>query len=161
MTWGHWEFRGLTLQDTDWTSWYEGQKPLPHDHHWVDFGKRYPSLFVFITLPVGIGEDWKIPDNLEARMDELKPQFPRPTRILDIPTVLHAVNNKEEWEAIVLPLTVGTPQDAYQWWQDNSPRLESWASQPDGSRIADDFLTRAQAYVEMKTPKVDNSILPP
>jgi len=161
VTWGHWRFNWPVLKETGWTAWFEAQQPLPHEHHWVHFGKEHPSLFAYVTVPWGVGEDWQMPENLVDRVDELKPMMTPRTRILDIPRILHAVNNKLEWEAIVLPLTIGTPKEALQWWQDNYSFLNDWASQSDGTRLADDFIARSKVYVDSKTPKEINSLLPP
>ena len=157
LTWGHWAFRGLMPRDTDWTAWYEAQRPVPHDHHWVLYGQREPSLFGFVRFPLKYGEAWVMPENLIQRMDELKPMF-RPTKILDIPKVLHSVDNAGEWRTIILPLTLGTPDEAFTWWQENSFELLRWAGRIETAPLPEAYKSKAEAYILEKTPKIGEQI---
>jgi hypothetical protein len=152
LIYGRWEFRGLMPVDTEWTKWYEQQSPLMHEHHWVQFGKLQPSLFSSITLPLEYGTAWDMPDNLVTRMQEITPMF-RPGKINDIPKVLHAVNNAAEWRAIIMPLCMGTPQESFQWWQQNQMELFRWSSKPDGVALPEEFINRSEEYIKEKTPK--------
>jgi hypothetical protein len=157
LAWGNWEFRGLTLRDTEWTAWYEAQNPMPHNHHWVLYGQREPSLFGYVKFPAKLGEPWVMSENLIQRMDELKPMF-RPTKILEIPRVLRAVDNAAEWRAIILPLTLGTPDEAFTWWQENAFQLGKWSGQIESAPLPEDYMTRAEAYIQEKTPKTSEQI---
>jgi hypothetical protein len=157
LAWGHWGFHGLTPVDTEWTAWFMAQNPEPHIHHWVPFGPRELALFALLKVPLRYGHAWEIPDNLVTRMNELKPFF-RPGKIMDIPRALSAVNNAEEWRSIIVPLTLGTPQEAFDWWDRNSRTLEWWAAQPRGFPLPEDFMTASQAYIDEKTPKTSDTI---
>lgn len=155
LAWGRWEFRGVAPVDTEWTKWYEAQYPLPHYHHWILFGRYRPALFGYLTLPLDLGTDWVWPENLMQRMEELKSEF-RPGKVLEIPTALLRVNNAEEWEAIIMPLTMGTPQEAYEWWRAHYPILrDNWLSRPFGTPMPEEFIDASKQYVESKTPHED------
>lgn len=151
LTWGHWEFRGLTPQPTKWTEWYEKQNPRPHKHHWVKWGGMRPALFGFLKLPIDLTPAWEMPENLITRLEELENQHMKLGKILEIPVILQSVNNAKEWRAIIVPLTVGTPQDAYTWWQANRRTLNNWAARPLGTPLSKAYIDLAEAYIAKMT----------
>jgi hypothetical protein len=152
IAYGHWVLRSINPQDTDWTAWYEDQKPIFHEHHWVQYGPLRPSLFAWITFPFPQGDVWDMPDNLVDRMRELTPMF-RLNKVMEIPKVLNSVNDSTEWRAIVVPLSLGTPQEAFKWWESNQAELEKWASQPLRTPLSDDFKRSSEQYIKDKSPQ--------
>lgn len=159
LAWGHWSIPSLEIVDSKWTEWYESLNPEPHDHHWVYTGKTHPGLFIFITFPFPTDQGWEFPENLVERMRELsQPRYFRPGKVLDIPRVLEAVNNGREWNAIILPLSLGTPDQAFQFWQRHERELLIWAEKIKGTPIPESFLQASDAYVEKMTEPVGHVI---
>ena len=151
MAWGFWRIAGVETVDSTWTEWYESLTPEDHPHHWVQAGKSHPGMFIYLTTPFSVGSDWYNPGNLIERMEELNQiRYFRPGKVLEIPRVLKSVNNEREWNAIIGPLTVGTAQDASDWWHSHREELIAWSAQPMGTLLSDDFVQAAWAYVEEK-----------
>jgi hypothetical protein len=152
MAWGKLEIRGIELTDTEWTRWYESQNPILHDHRFVLYGKGKAALFGYIPLPFTIGKDWAMPKDLILRMNELKDLF-RPSKVLDIPRTLRHVSDGREWELIILPLTLGTAQEAFDWWQQKEGVLMEWGRSPLTEKLPNMYSAEAQAYIDLNTPK--------
>jgi hypothetical protein len=157
LAWGLWEIRGLNPVQTEWTEWYESHHPETHTHHWVPAGKVYPGFLLFITTPIHRDLGWEFPESLVERMRELESYF-RPGKVLDIPRVLRAVNSSREWKAIIYPLVVGTPEEAYRWWQNHDNRLLDWARKPLGTPLPEDIISESEKYVEAKMKPEGNHI---
>ena len=149
LAWGYWVLTGEP-ENTAWTAWYQSHNPEYYDSRWLPFEKTYPGLFIYLTTPFGIDYNWIIPESLVDRMSELEPFF-RPGKILDIPRTLYYVNNGQEWNAIVLPLSVGTPEEAYRWWDEHHDLLQKWANQPVGTPLYQIYIDEAQKYYNDKT----------
>lgn len=149
LAWGYWRIVGVGTVETSWTEWYESLTPEDHWHHWVRAGKSHPGLFIFLTTHFSIGKDWFNPDNLIERMEDLNQiRYFRPGKVLEIPRILRSVNTEREWNAIIGPLTVGTTQDASDWWHSHRDELIEWSIQPLGTPLSDDFIYASWAYVE-------------
>jgi hypothetical protein len=151
LAWGKWELRGLNYSDTDWTRWFEEQNPMVHNHRFILFGKEKAALFGYVPLPFTMGENWNMPGNLIARMNEIKPMF-RPAKILDIPRVLAHVASGKEWEAIMVPLCMGTPQEAFDYWQQHLNVLMAWSQTPLTEPLPESYVADSESYIALKTP---------
>ncbi len=145
--WGLFDYPDPVARPTEWTEWYMEKNPEPHEMHWVPYGTIQPAIFGYIGLPGGRELGWEMPENLVERMRELDSLF-RPGYIMEIPRVLNAVNNAEEWNAIILPLVTGTPQEAYRWWNSHDNRLLAWAQEPIGTPLPQAYIDEATQYME-------------
>ncbi len=145
--WGQFEYRGNPIS-TEWTEWYESMNPEPYTQHWVPYGKVHPAFFGIVSFPFGVKNlGWRMPENLVPRMKELNGLF-RPGTVLDIPRTIDKVNNAKEWNAIILPLTVGTARDASEWWNQHKRVLIQWSEQDLGTPLPENYIEEAAAYVE-------------
>jgi hypothetical protein len=151
--WGKYDYADLP-KPTPFTEWYESLRPEPHEMKFLPYGKVFPALFGYIAFPIFVQDlGWKMPDNLVDRMKELQPKF-RPNAVLNIPRVLQSVNDAREWNAIILPLTLGTADEAYRWWSNHEDELMGWAFLRDGSPLPLDYINEAGAYIkEKETPE--------
>ena len=152
--WGTFDYPDPEVHSTDFTEWYKSMTPELHEMRWIPYEKTHLALFGYLALPWAYRSyrfDW--PDNLAQRMEELDRQF-RPGHVMDIPRVLNSVNNAQEWNAIVVPLTLGTPREAKEWWDDHDGRLREWADQPFGTPLPQNYIDEANAYIQqMATPE--------
>ncbi|HEX9744926.1 MAG TPA: hypothetical protein VGB30_05815 [bacterium] len=156
VAWGAWKWQ-TAPEDSPWTEWYNSQNPLPKDHRWVTAGGKKNGFFTVANFPFGGTPSWEYPDNLVSRMRELSDRITR-GYVLDIPDALNKVHNSEEWDAIILPLTVGTADDAFNWWNDNKRVLNEWADDSSDSPLAENFMAMSEAYVEERLGPVGNEI---
>ncbi len=149
LAWGRWDIVGMETVDTEWTEWYESLDSGFHHHHWVPAGKIYPGMFIFLTTPIAADLGWMAPENLVERMRELDSiRYFRPGRVIEIPRILGMVNTGREWNAIIGPLTVGTTQDASDWWQANREELVEWSERPFPIPLFEEFMEASESYVE-------------
>ncbi len=154
--WGYLDYHG-TPTPTEWTEWYNAQNPEPHQMRWVPYGKTHPALFGVMSVPMGTGVEWFQPENLIERMEELDDLF-RMGHVMEIPRVLAAVNYAREWNAIIEPLTVGTAQEARQFWNQHKDDLIDWSNDEAGTLIPESYLYEAERYVEEMTEEDGNHI---
>jgi len=154
--WGFLEYSGMP-HETEWTGWYMSNSPEPHDMRWVPFGKKYPALFGFLAVPLGKGAVWEMPENLIERMNALDGEM-RAGRVMDIPRVLESVNYNREWNGIILPLTLGTVDDAVAWWNRHKDELLEWSEEEHGTPIPESYLYEAERYIEEKSDPDGNDI---
>jgi|GEM_PF-5541018 len=152
--WGKFDYPDPEVHATEFTEWYRSKTPEPHEMRWVPYDKTYPALFGYLAVPWAYEEHgWQMPDNLAERMKALDEIF-RPGHVMDIPRVLNSVNNGEEWNAVVLPLTLGTPREAKNWWDEHEDILQEWASEPFGTPLPQEYINEANAYIdEMRSPE--------
>ena len=156
LAWGNWTYSSIATSETEWTRWYESRSPLFHEHHWVLCGKVYPAIFTVPVLPWGRDLGWEFPENLVTRMKELE-RYLRLGKILNIPRTLNRVSNAKEWNAIILPLTVGTPEEAFEWWKEHEDYLTRW-SKNELAELSEDFISASEKYVEEKLHPEGNEI---
>jgi hypothetical protein len=114
---------------------------------WVPYGLTHPALFGVMSVPMGTGAEWFQPEDLIERMEELDELF-RPGYVMEIPRVLTAVNYAREWNAIIEPLTVGTGQEARDFWNQHKDELLDWSDEEEGTPIPESYLYEAERYVE-------------
>jgi len=145
--WGFLEFNDIP-EATAWTDWYESKNPEAHEMRWVPFGESRPAIFGYIAFPFKTDLGWIMPDNLITRMEELDDVLRPRGSVMDIPRVLNAVNTGSEWNAIILPLTEGTVEDAEEWWSDNKSMLIRWSDDEPGTPLSMDYIARATERVE-------------
>jgi len=159
--WGRLEYADIP-RPTEFTEWYMSKNPQPHTLRWVPYEKTYPAIFGYLAIPVRVTDlGWEMPENLTERMTELDGLF-RPGYVLEIPRVLYAVKNAEEWNAIIVPLMLGTPAQAFDWWSHHSAALTRWSQQEYGTPLPQEYIDEAAAYVEeIKKPNGNHIPLMP
>jgi hypothetical protein len=155
--WGYFDYHGMPMA-TEYTEWYNAQLPEPHEMRWVPYGKTHPALFGVISIPMGKGAEWAQPDNLIERLDELDGLL-RPGYVMEIPRALGGVNYAREWNAIIEPLTLGTAEEAKEFWNRHKDTLLDWAENEEpGTPIPESYLYEAEQYVEQMTSSEGNHI---
>ena len=79
--------------------------------------------------------------------------------VMDIPRVLGAVSYYREYEAVILPLTMGTVDQAVTWWNGHKNTLLDWAEEDFGTPIPESYLVEAENQIEnLKQP--DGNVIP-
>ncbi len=115
-------------------------------------------MFGMIKLPFMANDlGWIMPGNLTTRMVELKGVL-RPGRVLDIPRVLNSVNDGREWNAIILPLTEGSVDEAKNWWNNHKDELLAWSILTEGTPLDEDYITEARAHITVISAVNGNNI---
>lgn len=145
--WGHSTYTGTEVS-TSWTDWYRRLDPTPEPPRWLPYDHESLSIFGVIEIPFGvIDHGWQMPDNLFLRMRELESEI-RGGRVKDIPRVVSAVNNGDEWNAIIVPICLDEPRAAKNWWMDVRDDLLDWASEDPGTPLPQSYIDQANAYIE-------------
>jgi len=144
--WGRLQYNGYP-NATEWTRWYESKSPEIAGLRWVPYGEVYPAVLGVPVFPWPKNLGWEMPENLVKRMQELEPMF-RPGFVMEIPRVLSAVNNARDWNAIIVPLTIGTPQQAFEWWNAHRFQLQRWSRSKTRTPLPDRFVAESEAYAK-------------
>jgi len=144
--WGQTEYKGQP-RDTEWSIWYYQHDPTPVQQRWIPYEIDSPAIFGVIAIPImEINYGWEMPENLIQRMRALEVELGG-GREMDIARTLHAVNNGEEWNAIIVPLSMGEAREAKYWWLDHKDLLMGWAEMEPGTPLSQAYIDEANAYI--------------